>query len=366
MDAKKAVEQLQMTSKLSALGCIAMMGLWTTSCNTSDATFEHAHCSSAEAYTLSTEDEAEVSLHRHPADGPPVLLVHGVSANHRSWDLTQDRSLGVALQEAGFDAWLLDLRGHGSSPKPDGNWSMDDYGQYDVPAAIAFIQEKTGFSRVAYVGHSMGGMVGIIYQAIHGDDALFSMVIVGTPVEFSDRDPLIRASRAALVAGGAFSTVHTPPMARFAASMRSLPLNADTLLFNPDNMTSDARAQMYQEVVSPMYRGEITHIRRVVRDATLVSLDGSIDYVQTLAQLQTPLLVMAGAADKIGPPDRVKPIFEMAGSPTKSFVLAGIEGEFGIDYGHLDLQMGDQASTEIYPAIIEWIDAESSSMTLIQ
>ena len=38
-------------------------------------------------------------------------------------------------------------------------WTVDDYGQHDVDAAIRHIQAETGRSQVAVVGHSMGGMV---------------------------------------------------------------------------------------------------------------------------------------------------------------------------------------------------------------
>ena len=41
----------------------------------------------------------------------PVLLIHGLSANHRVFDLRREKSLAWALCEKGYDVWLLDLRG---------------------------------------------------------------------------------------------------------------------------------------------------------------------------------------------------------------------------------------------------------------
>ena len=68
-------------------------------------------CTEAEEVFVPTEDGAAVHLHRHAADGPPVLLVHGISSNSNFMDLGPDRSLALHLQALGFDAWSLDLRG---------------------------------------------------------------------------------------------------------------------------------------------------------------------------------------------------------------------------------------------------------------
>ena len=117
-------------------------------------------CPEAESVRLHTSDGAPIQLHRHPGDGQPVLVVHGISSNHRCWDLSPERSLAVALAEAGYDAWLLDLRGHGDAIVPEARthgWTVDDYGGRDMHRAITHIQGQTGAERVAIVGHSMGG-----------------------------------------------------------------------------------------------------------------------------------------------------------------------------------------------------------------
>ena len=59
--------------------------------------------------------------------------------------LTEERSIAVALQRAGMDAWLIDLRGHGEALRfADGQkqrhgWSLDDYGAQDLHTAIEHI-----------------------------------------------------------------------------------------------------------------------------------------------------------------------------------------------------------------------------------
>lgn len=72
----------------------------------------------------------------------------------------------IAL-EAGADVWLGNSRGSSESLNHfDYDWERDsgDYwdftftemAKYDLPAFYDFIIAKTGFEKIAYVGHSMG------------------------------------------------------------------------------------------------------------------------------------------------------------------------------------------------------------------
>ena len=311
-------------------------------------------CALAEEHHVATADGAAIHLHRHPTAGPPVLVLHGISSNHRCWDLDASRSLAVALNAAGLDAWLLDLRGHGEAhvdlagDEQRSGWRIDDYGRYDIPAAIDRIREVTGQAQVGFVGHSLGGMSAAIYTAIHGDDALSAMVIVASPVDFGDPDPLLTMAGRALSMSRLLRVVPAPMAGRLAADWRHLPLHADALLWSDDNLSDDARAAMMRSVVSPMSRHELAELRQILRSGRLPAADA-------LPRLQTPLRVIAGRGDRVAPPDRVLPYYEAAGSAEKSYILAGRAGGFRHDYGHLDLVVGDDAAAEIYPLITEWL-----------
>lgn len=310
-----------------------------------------------------TDDGATIHLHRHAAEGPPVLVVHGISSNHYCWDLDARRSVGVALAEAGFDTWLLDLRGHGEALHPPeggrlrGRWSMDDYGIHDIPAAIAGIRERTGADRVGYVGHSMGGMVGAIYATRMGDDALFAMVTVGSPVDFRDPDPLLFAGRSTFDWGGSLlPTVHTPLLAwTMNHTTERWDLLPEEMLYHPPNIEREAALRMMDRVVSPLWSGEMKHFSRILEEERFVSHDATFDYASALARVEVPLLAIAGRADRVVPPDRVRPWMDLVGSEDRRFVVAGRENGFQHDYGHLDLPLGDHVRTEIYPLVISWL-----------
>lgn len=86
--------------------------------------------------------------------GPPVVLVHGLTEDRRSWDTV------VPLLEDDFRCVRVDMPGHGASP---------DAGDYSVPAlaaAVAGAVQEAGIDELPLVvGHSMGAMVATVYGA---------------------------------------------------------------------------------------------------------------------------------------------------------------------------------------------------------
>jgi polyhydroxyalkanoate synthase len=331
---------------------ISMWLLLSAACKHAPLAPSGAQCEDAENHMVETEDGASIHLHRHRASGPPVLVVHGISSNHRSWDLSPERSLAVALQAAGRDAWLLDLRGHGEAHvgvdgrEQRSGWSIEDYGRYDIPAAISHIRAETGAEKVGYVGHSLGGMVAAIYNAIHGDEALSALVVVASPVEFSDPEPLLELARR-VTRIAPVRVVPAPMVSRMGASLRDLPFHADELLWSASNLSGPAREEMMRAAVSPMSHHELAELSETLRSGHFPAADA-------LPRLTVPLRVIAGRADRIAPVDRVLPYYTLAGSVEKDYILAGRASGFAHDYGHIDLVLGDDAPTEIYPLIVDW------------
>ncbi|BBO04398.1 hypothetical protein SG09_37480 [Bradyrhizobium ottawaense] len=98
-------------------------------------------------------------LRLHYADwgnegAPPLILVHGGRDHCRSWDVIA-RSL-----QPHFHVVAPDLRGHGDSDwTRGGSYALTEY-VYDLAQLIRTIAA----SQVTLVGHSMGGMVSLIFS----------------------------------------------------------------------------------------------------------------------------------------------------------------------------------------------------------
>jgi len=123
-----------------------------------------------------TADGARIAVKRRPRPGGvPVIFVHGLGSNADLWDLPEVRgkdyhyrSLASVLHDAGYDAWLMNLRGHGAprmlSQPPPGqtDWCVDHFILYDLPAVVEHVADQTG-QRPFVIGASMGSMTAAGY-----------------------------------------------------------------------------------------------------------------------------------------------------------------------------------------------------------
>ena len=90
-----------------------------------------------------------------PADGPVVVLVHGITASHRSW-----ATVARALPEVRFIA--PDLRGRGLS-----NGLGGPYGMTAHAADLDAMMGALGIANAPIVGQSMGGFVALVAQHLY-------------------------------------------------------------------------------------------------------------------------------------------------------------------------------------------------------
>ncbi|MTH94772.1 alpha/beta fold hydrolase [Roseibium sp. RKSG952] len=85
-------------------------------------------------------------------DGPPLFLIHGIGAARNTWA----KALPILTDH--FTVVTYDLRGHGTSPLPEGPFGLDE-----LVADLERVREKTGFKCAHFAGHSLGGMIGPAY-----------------------------------------------------------------------------------------------------------------------------------------------------------------------------------------------------------
>ena len=98
--------------------------------------------------------------------GRPVVLLHGLAEDHRSWD-------EVAAHLVGFDVYALDLRGHGRTTAGHGTGTLTQLSE-DLSAFLAAL---TG--PAAVVGYSLGGTVGLRAATVPGT-LISHLVVVAT------------------------------------------------------------------------------------------------------------------------------------------------------------------------------------------
>jgi pimeloyl-ACP methyl ester carboxylesterase len=84
-------------------------------------------------------------------EGPPLLLVHGITENHHAWDPI------VPALEAHWHVVNVDLRGHGESER------RAPYDPVTMATDLNAVVEDAGLDAPLVVGHSLGGVVVTTY-----------------------------------------------------------------------------------------------------------------------------------------------------------------------------------------------------------
>lgn len=140
--------------------------------------------------------------------GTPVLLLHGITAHHRGWDLVAD-----ALPD--HRVLAPDLRGRGRSRVPDGPWGMARHAD-----DAALVLDALGAGPAVVVGHSMGGFVAAVLAHRH-PHLVDRLVLVDGGLPFAPAE--LETTRAALAAIRARLEARFADEAAYVALFRSHP-----------------------------------------------------------------------------------------------------------------------------------------------
>ena len=252
----------------------------------------------------------ETTIHGHrvayrlAGSGPPLVLIHGITASSAVWEL-----VGPRLARD-YTVLAPDLLGHGQSAKPRGDYSMGAFasGIRDLVVAL-------GLGPVTVVGHSLGG---------------------GVAMQFAYQFPE-RTERLALVAsGGLGRQVHgflraaTLPGSEFV-----LPVLAGRQVLAAGRAVGRALGRMRVPLGNDaieMARGHASLGDSQSRAAFVHTLRASVDVggqrVQATDRLylaaELPLLIVWGARDRIIPVEHGRTAHELVpGSRFELFERAG-------------------------------------------
>jgi polyhydroxyalkanoate synthase subunit PhaC len=314
---------------------------------------------------IACSDGAYVELRRvpipagvAPADLPPVVLVHGVGANHRNQDAHPDYSLARYLAALGRDVWLPTLRCAHPGILPGYDIRFESMAREDVPRAIAAVRDKTGAERVDYVGFSMGGM--LLYAALDRTvprSHIRRVVIVGSPAEVHPRLPVPRVVR--------FVPRWLMPRVPFRFGARAFAFAAEWFttpwhgwVLNPRNVAKGITRVALVEVIEDIPAGVLYDFAQWSSGDGIVRMDGEA-VLPGLAAMDMPALFIAGSVDALAPPREVKHAFDVWGKDhpavPKRFVILGRDYGSKEDYGHGDLALGVHVGVELFEPIARFL-----------
>jgi 3-oxoadipate enol-lactonase/4-carboxymuconolactone decarboxylase len=201
-----------------------------------------------------------------PSGRPVLMLSHSLGLDHGMWD-PQAADLEQQLQVLRYD-----LRGHGASDAPPGEYSIPQLGRDALGIADAL-----GVSRFAFCGLSIGGMIGQ-WIAFNTPDRLTHLVLANTTSRMAD--PSLMEARRRTVLEQGMAPVTEPAIGRFFAAAM---------------VAAEAPA--------------VTEARRVLLSTNPIGYAGccaavrDLNHTDLLGRIRTPTLVISGDQDESMPWD---------------------------------------------------------------
>jgi polyhydroxyalkanoate synthase len=267
------------------------------------------------------------------------------------------------LARRGYVVWVAELRGRAAGGGENGH-GFAHYVDEDAPAVIA--AAKREHHRVAYVGHSMGGLVGYSLDQ-DAAQALTALVTLGSPLVPGDLPPLSRFNRA--LSSSSRRLAGASVLAKAGLPFRGSHFGRALWRLQPYLDDPRARGPLRLWAAGSLTKDEL---RAALVDsfcddglgvfADLLELRtsggeraGAVPVGERLRRLQVPLLVVAGGKDGIAPAAGVRLGFERAGSLHKEYREISV-AHAGVDAGHIDLLVGRHAPDVVWPLLGSFLD----------
>ncbi|MCA6062351.1 alpha/beta hydrolase [Thalassolituus marinus] len=257
----------------------------------------------------------------------PVVLLHGSFSNRGFWLSAKGEGLARHLAENGFDVWMMEMRGHGLSPRNHqySKNTLEQYVLHDLPAVNAFVKEKSGASP-AWIGHSLGGVV------------IASAIAAGTLAEADCRAIVLLGSQA--IRRPWYQWIPGISLSLRAAVRSKGEMDGRKHGIGPENEPA-ALISEYLKRHSLLGSWQLPAQRK-----KLLPLwkQGT----------QVPLLALAAAADSSDPARYCTRFADMYGGE-KTVETLGVQSGLSKDYGHVDMIVSPEAAREVWPRITSWL-----------
>jgi alpha-beta hydrolase superfamily lysophospholipase len=255
-------------------------------------TFPPADVAEHQEGFLRARDHLRLFWQRYVPRSPPratALVLHGGGDHSGRYP-----ALVSALVKGGFEAALVDLRGHGQS---DGRrWHVDAFDDY--LADLDVFHEKLRADHPDrprfVVAHSMGALIAALW-AIGADRGIAGLVLSSPYLGLAVRPPLLKELGARL-AGRILPRLAVPTGIDFA-----------DLTSDDELQRWTARDHLYSRATTPRWFLEAERAQAVL--------------LGRAGELRAPLLVLAAGADRIADLAVTRRFVDAAGAPEKRLVV---------------------------------------------
>jgi alpha-beta hydrolase superfamily lysophospholipase len=315
-----------------------------------------------EARTVVTADGLRLAVFRirpRGASRGAVILQHGLGSCALGFDYP-GRSLARHIAALGFDCFLPELRGHGASEVPrDGRWDLDDHLVHDMPAVLDAARTWSGHERVHWIGHSMGGVLLLLYGILHPDAPIASGQALGAALDYR-------------VGATGFSAL--VPLRPLASWLRSVPYGkamhfaapllarvADPIVgfnFWLSNVEPEIVRRIYASAFGTISTALLSSLATTFDPRGFCTRDASVHFLEVASRFVVPLRLVAASRDRQVSVEAVRHTARLVGGPVEVVVHGRVRGDLD-EYGHWDMLVGRRAMHEVWPGVSAFLDGHA-------
>ena len=288
----------------------------------------------------------------------PVLITYALVNRQYMMDIQPDRSVIKSFLEQGLDVYIIDW---GYPTAQDKYLTMDDYINDYMNTCVDIVRERSKVEKINMLGVCQGGTFTTIYCALN-PEKVNSMVVMVTPIEFSNNDTLLFAWSKFMNIDSlvdAFGVVPGEIMNSSYLILKPLSLTLDKYINLAENMHNKQFLQNFIRMESwifdsPGQTGET--IRQFVNDLYKENKLAKNEFVLggkkvDLKNITMPVLDVYAEYDHLVPASSSNPLADLVGSKDVEVVSFNV--------GHIGMYVSSKSQKDIAPKISDWILSHS-------
>ena len=302
-------------------------------------------------------------VHHYKTDSPqkfktPILVVGSLINRHYILDLLPETSIIRHFQQLGFDVYATDWR---MPTIKDESMPLASYAHDFLENAVDKVEEVTGSRNVTLFGYCWGGILSLIYSAIHPKDVK-NLILHATPVDFGKPPTVLESWIKDLDVKKFVNTFGNVPSSflNIAFILRN-PLEASlkypfyfsqprsikeiTQFFAVESWLYDSVpiiGKTFEKIIEDIYKKNLLIQNKMVLGDNLVDLK----------KITMPVLNIVGTNDDLVSAESSRTITDVISSKDKKTL------EFPT--GHVGLCISKTAHKKLWPEVGKWLKEHST------
>lgn len=252
-----------------------------------------------------------------------IFLTHGTFSSKKVC-----LSIADLMTNNGYTCWIMEWRNHGASSYNNIPFNFETIGKEDIKIALDYLYHELNIKRIACITHSGGGI------------ALTIALIAYPNLKSRIESITLFGCQAFGAANSSFNFVKIWLGKQAAKILGRVPASKTG---SEHDETYHTMKQWFNWNLSKKF----------------LSDDGT-DYVPKMVGIKIPILSICGAGDTfIAPPSGCEHFLNAFGHPKNKLLLCSKALGFKEDYNHPRILHSRNASIEIHPLVLEWIEGNS-------